>query len=147
MKTLIIIISLCLSAQLLAKDLLSEGQQRDIITTIDNLCGDTWCEGDYDFNFQSIKCNSNTQTCTVEFQLLSIIWDDDYQRPVFTSTFNAQCKITPIKSLSDIIFMHGYNKYNEVELNQDFYQQLSDCIMEKEQEADQYFNQKMEMFY
>lgn len=146
MKVLIILLTL-VSSQLFAADYLNPSQQDDVITAIDNICGDTWCEGDYDFNFESIECSTATHSCIVKFEVLSIVWDEDYSQPEFTAKFNTKCVLPSIHSISDIIYLPSYDKYNDTILNQDFYEALTDCITEREQEADVYFGNKMDMLY
>lgn len=148
MKSLILLIALLLSYQLIADDrLLPPDLQNRVIEEIENQCSDNWCEGDYDYYFQSIDCSKEQTDCTLHFQLQYIIWDDNYENPVFQSTYNATCLISPIYALEDILFMpemyKDMSKMSQIILNEDFSTQLSDCIREKEQEAGELINQKI----
>jgi len=147
MKAVILLITLLISYQLIADDrLLTPELQDKVMSEIENQCSDNWCEGDYDYNFQSIDCSTTHSQCDVHFQLQYIIWDDNYENPIFQSTYNATCTISPVESLEDIIFMPEMYKMSEVILNEQFSTQLSDCIREKEDEAGELINQKMNGF-
>ena len=36
---------------------------------IDDICGDTWCEGDYDFRFRYLYCSRDAESCTLALQM------------------------------------------------------------------------------
>jgi hypothetical protein len=44
-------------------------QRKDALRNLDNLCGDVWCEGPYDYSFQNIKCSYGK--CTLYYTELS----------------------------------------------------------------------------
>ena len=50
---------------------LSRAEERIVLKLVDDICGDTWCEGDYDFRFRRLFCDSNTATCLLMFQMAS----------------------------------------------------------------------------
>ena len=50
---------------------LSRAEERIVLKLVDDVCGDTWCEGDYDFRFRRLFCNSNAATCLLMFQMAS----------------------------------------------------------------------------
>ena len=47
--------------------------EREILTVTDQMCGDTWCEGDYDFEFHSVMCSSDypPAICGFKFDMIS----------------------------------------------------------------------------
>jgi hypothetical protein len=65
------------SARTFAEDLqtdalgnaLSRAEVRIVLKLVDDACGDTWCEGDYDFRFRHLFCDSGAQTCLLSFQM------------------------------------------------------------------------------
>ncbi len=125
--------------------MLTVKQQSAILTTIDELCEDNWCQGDYDFNFLQFHCDKDNHSCRLDLQLKYIIWDNDYQTPVFESTYRAHCDFTPIYSINDIIFNNNFYSHPSptLELTDTFYQQLDDCIERSEQEASELITQKL----
>jgi hypothetical protein len=39
-----------------------------VLRVVDAVCGDTWCEGDNDFRFRHLFCESSAGTCSLMFQ-------------------------------------------------------------------------------
>ena len=52
-----------------AKNALSTAQSRTVLKLIDDICGDTWCSGDYDFGFRRLTCATAARTCTLTLQV------------------------------------------------------------------------------
>jgi hypothetical protein len=48
---------------------LTAAQQAQALHDIDNLCGDTWCDGDYNFRFDTLTCNFTTGNCTIAIEV------------------------------------------------------------------------------
>jgi hypothetical protein len=48
---------------------LSRAEARIVLKLVDDICGDTWCEGDYDFRFRHVFCDTNAGTCSLMFQV------------------------------------------------------------------------------
>jgi len=44
---------------------LTAAQAREVLTALDNICGDTWCEGDFSWHFKRMTCNFGLKRCTV----------------------------------------------------------------------------------
>lgn len=94
------------------EDLVTKEEQKQILQEIDNLCADTWCEGDFNYKFDEIFCtqwNPSEYRCTINFQLIStsFIEVDPAQNENFEGEFYetmpAQCTITGLKERSEII--------------------------------------------
>jgi hypothetical protein len=47
---------------------LTRSEVRTVLKLIDDVCGDTWCEGDDDFRFRNLFCESRSGTCSLMFQ-------------------------------------------------------------------------------
>ncbi len=82
-----------------------------VLTTIDNLCADTWCEGDYNYSFSKLEC-SNNNTCKLSFRII----DGDKEKMSNIKT----CKLTGIKSTKDMM-AKGY-------LTESFNEQVDQCL-------------------
>ena len=104
-------------------DFLSSSQQASIVRAIDNICGDTWCEGDYDFKFNAFNCNSKSAVCELSFQLV----DRSAEQALYSK--KQVCSFGGMKSYQQIMD-------NDRSLNQDFYNQLNNCIGQKEESHD-----------
>lgn len=44
---------------------LTAKQAKAVLSELNDLCGDSWCEGDYLWDFKKIKCKFGDQTCTL----------------------------------------------------------------------------------
>jgi len=48
---------------------LTHEQEARVLKLVDDICGDTWCEGDDDFAFRKLACDSRCGTCVLGFQI------------------------------------------------------------------------------
>lgn len=55
----------------------TSAQERVVLKLVDDLCGDTWCEGDHAFRFRSFSCHPR-RGCVLRVQLAS--WSDESLR-------------------------------------------------------------------
>jgi len=89
---------------------------------IDNICGDTWCEGEFDFEFNHFEIDSNKSEALVEFTLISEWHNGEL-------LFKTECRLKNINSIDQVITYYRGNP----ELNNSFYEDLSLCITDKEE--------------
>lgn len=121
MKSIFVFLILFTSSTLLAgsrvsTELFTEKQTSEIIQAIDNICADTWCEGDYNFEFIDFSCNKSVHTCDLTFHFIET--DDDN---VQTYSALQTCHFTNITKFKQI-------KQSKNSLNHNFYEELTDCI-------------------
>jgi len=108
---------LLLSSLANAADFLSVREERVILRSIDMICGDTWCESDYNFHFNKLSCNTNNKSCILDFDF--VLWpDEDLPAPTPNP---AKCEIEKVASYSDFVDSREH-------LNDGVYDQISDCI-------------------
>ena len=50
-------------------------QEAVVLDLIDDICGDTWCEGDFAWDFRSFVCSPERQSCTLRVRVAS--WAND----------------------------------------------------------------------
>ncbi len=50
---------------------LTSAQERTVLRLVDDVCGDTWCEGDHAFRFQRFSCDPRRERCTLRVQIAS----------------------------------------------------------------------------
>ena len=48
-----------------SKNDLTAKQAKDVLTMLDDTCGDSWCEGDFDWQFQKLTCDFGKKSCTL----------------------------------------------------------------------------------
>lgn len=57
----------------LCKNALSAEQERTTLKLIDDVCGDTWCSGDYNYQFQKLSCHAGKKgqagACTLRLRI------------------------------------------------------------------------------
>ena len=88
----------------------------------DNICGDTWCEGDFNFEFLEFELDTKKAAAKVSFKLISD-WGEG------TKFFETDCTMKNINSMDDVIGSYR----GRPELNNHFYEELSLCISDKEE--------------
>ena len=117
------------SAASLARNALTKQQAGTVLELIDDICGDTWCEGDHDFHFDRIQCqracsSSQAGSCQLTFRIFPHDTDletgPSYLRTCQTPGF------TGFGSLVDTA-TDGYQS-----LAWEYYDALSACISDLE---------------
>lgn len=80
-----------------------------IARDIDNICGDTYCEGDYNWNHENLKCDLNKGQCTLDMQLI----DHNYlpNNATLTSYYSKTCIINGLFTVTDVV--SARNTYSE----------------------------------
>jgi len=117
-----------------AAEFLTKAQKTLILREIDSICGDTWCEGDFNFKFNSIRCDAHSQRCNIHFELI----ESNGSRPQLikvsetaqfvskvSNSHPASCTIKNLRKVEDIITSI---RPGDGELNDAFYSALTDCI-------------------
>lgn len=106
----------------LCRNALSTSEQKLALKLIDDICGDTWCEGDNNFAFDSLSCRAaapgaNGGTCTLKLRIIPRTEDPvSYSRTCTTNGFSGFASLVETAS-------NGYQS-----LNWDYYLALTDCI-------------------
>jgi hypothetical protein len=58
----------------ICKNALSQPQEQLALKLIDDICGDTWCSGDYNYAFRHLSCSaprgSRPGTCTLNLRII-----------------------------------------------------------------------------
>lgn len=96
--------------------LFTKEQRKVVLHTIDSLCGDTWCEGEYNYAFLDFNCKKSDSTCELKFQ---VIKTDEQEVQLFSNV--QTCHFSEIKSFTRLM----EDKYS---LNERFAEELTNCI-------------------
>jgi len=114
-------------AALCGKNALTKPQQETVLKLIDDICGDTWCEGDNNFAFERLHCQSggpralNGGTCTLTLRIIPRVdTPPAYVRSCITPGYLGFSSLVDTAS-------NGYQS-----LNWDYYLALTDCISQLE---------------
>lgn len=112
------------SEELCGKNALSPTEEATALRLIDDICGDTWCEGDNDFAFQKLDCVAPTAkragSCQLQLRIIPREGAAGYPR-----SFKRSCT-TP--SFSDFSSLVETSSTGYQSLNWDYYLALTDCI-------------------
>ena len=107
-------------------------QANNVLNEIDNICGDTWCEGDFDYSFDDFKCDLEKGTCELDFQYIWYEFDENYDEPTETIYVEHSCTIEGVFGYDEMIetSRNGWDS-----LVWEFYEKVSDCISDGESVA------------
>ncbi len=123
-----------------------------ILETFDNECGDTWCEGDFDYRFREIKCSESDQACSLDITLIEKITNGPENTkivltgPTYSGTFTskesgkyhefeASCKIPRFSNLEEVARLIPKNDGYSVSVKDEFMSAAGDCFIRLERQA------------
>lgn len=106
---------------------LSQEQEDFVLGKIDDICGDTWCEGDFDSEFKQLDCDFASSACTLKFDYIWYLYADDSSEVTGELRKRQSCELTGVASyeymLEDIL-NSGY-----ITLSEPFYWLIGDtCV-------------------
>ncbi|NUM88733.1 MAG: hypothetical protein HUU37_05985 [Bdellovibrionales bacterium] len=112
---------------------LDKAEQKTVLRAIDNMCSDTWCEGEYGFDFKSFDCTAAVDgtSCVLDF----VIIDTEYVKMPKNSRSEARvrrqypvsCEVGPFTKKSDLYAVRGERgEYTDVP--QPLLDALNECI-------------------
>ncbi len=102
-----------------AKNALSTAQSRTVLKLIDDICGDTWCSGDYDFGFRRLTCATAARTCTLTLQVFPREGVPSSEKSYWRS-----CKTHDFRGFASLVDT-GPNGYQS--LTSRYYDALTEC--------------------
>jgi len=110
-----------MAAQDVRADDLSRREEKRALFAIDQICADTWCEGDYNFRFRDLICNFTLGSCVLKYQTSP--WPSrEGQKVSWSNPFT--CVIRNISNFDQLITVRG----RQDDLNSDPYEQITECI-------------------
>ena len=77
-----------------AEAFLTPSQSENVLQVIDQACGDSWCEGAYDIQFDSLRCSRHQRVCQVKMTFV-----DSEDRTASTQV----CLIEQVHHAEDLI--------------------------------------------
>ncbi len=93
---------------------------------IDNICGDTWCEGDFRFQFTSVELDAKADLFTVNFVMTpyldeETVLDEEGVTALVSPSASVKCVVKGYSDASVIVDKTG-------SLNWTVYEKLSKCV-------------------
>lgn len=101
------------------KNALSTRESQTVLKLIDDICGDTWCSGDYDFAFRRISCDKRSATCLLTLQIFPRDGVVSSQASYFRT-----CKTHGFTGFESLVTTSA-NGYRA--LNERYYDALTEC--------------------
>ncbi len=109
---------------------LTNKQANTVLKLVDDICGDSWCEGDHDFHFDSIECKRACGhapgTCRLMFRVFP--YDSDLKTG---PTYTRHCQTSGFSSFASLVDTAPNGTQS---LNWEYYDALSSCIDQIEEE-------------
>jgi hypothetical protein len=107
----------------LEKNALTDGQEAVVLKAIDDICGDTWCEGDHNFSFDRLECvkgcAGQAGSCRLTFRVFS------YDTDVDTGpTYTRSCRTSGFAGFDSLV--ESFGDYHS--LQPQYYDALTECI-------------------
>lgn len=103
-----------------------QAETATILKAIDNICGDTWCEGDYSFRFKNVYLNAESNSTKVQFTMsINYPIELDANSTINRQNFAVSCIVPGFSKPNSILEPNG-------SLNWEFYSNLTDCIQKLE---------------
>ena len=111
----------------LARSALGPRQQATVLELIDGICGDTWCEGDHNFRFDSLHCRAGCRghagQCVLTFRIFG--HDTDVETG---PTYTRSCRTGGFTGFDSLVETHDHYQ----SLTSSYYGALTECISEVE---------------
>ena len=111
------------ATQELRRNALSPRQEATALKAIDDICGDTWCEGDHNFRFDRLECQKGcgrtAGSCQLTFRVFS--YDTDLETG---PTYVRSCGTGGFTGFDSLVSTQG--SYQSLEPA--YYDALSECI-------------------
>ncbi|WP_394822301.1 hypothetical protein [Pendulispora albinea] len=103
--------------ELAAGDLTKE-QSAIVLKLLDDICGDTWCEGEYNWHFPKIDCRFAKGKCTLGFRVTD-------RNPTPPKNYRRSCTVRDARAFTDLVQTapNGYRSLDET-----FYDNVSRCV-------------------
>ncbi len=103
-----------------------QAETSTILKAIDNICGDTWCEGDYSYRFHKVTLDTARNSTRVVFTMsIQDPSEIDSSAVILKQKFDVSCNVAGYSSFATIMQTND-------QLNWDFYTNLTDCIQKLE---------------
>ena len=92
-----------------------------VLKLIDNNCGDSWCEGEFDFVFNKVEYLKEEKVLRVKYQMVA----SSYRS---IKTYDSECKVF-VEKIPEDIYTHINSSFS---LTDEFLQKLNECIRDNE---------------
>ena len=99
-----------------SNEIFSIAERSEVILAIDDICGDSWCEGDYNFKFTKLACDKINKSCELSFHFIKT---NEQSAEIYSPV--QICRFENIRNFNQL-------KDSKYSLNEKFYDELTECI-------------------
>lgn len=121
---LVLVVSSMASASYAGLELTAQ-QQQSILDNLNNICGDAWCEGEYELNFVSIRFREERG---VPQYVLSIVAHDSYMDRNQAPRINFECVVKDVQVIQEMVNPNAIHPMSYLEHK--LYQNVDDCVLD-----------------
>jgi hypothetical protein len=133
MKNLILLTVLIASVKCFgAGPILTNSESKILLGHIDSVCGDTWCEGDFDFHFKALSCFDDG-SCDLTLDFIYYDWSETElfaDTPEKIIKVQVNCTLTGFAGRDDIIYEDEESK--TITYSDMLYDRITTCIDDNE---------------
>jgi hypothetical protein len=116
-------------ADVRSDDFLTSAEQRSLLEAIDRICGDTWCEGDFNFAFHAFSCRKSLARCELKVEY---IWSEESDEREIR--YPHTCEFDDVTRKDQIVTeTNGRLGYTD-----GLYEQITECLSDGEGDARAY---------
>ena len=136
-KTFVLLGSTLLTSQIYASQFKANlTPENQVLRAIDSVCGDAWCEGPYEYEFQQVSFDPERKSTNLQFRLIQdaesarfqIKESKDFSGQIKAMSYDLVCEI-PGFADAESSLSSAYT------LNHDFYRSLDACIQSLEKKV------------
>jgi hypothetical protein len=108
-----------------AHSLFTPLQERKVLEGVQEACNNTWCEGDFGYDFKKFHCEKSS--CQLDFDIIIYTIFDANGRPdqVSAEHHPVTCTYSPVRRLRDVL------NQNKTYVSDKYFLSLAKCIDEK----------------
>lgn len=103
---------------------LSPDQENRILSSLNNICGDTWCSGEYNLNFSSIKFREEFGS---QHYVIGLLVQNSYDDKAETRQLS--CNLEDLQLIQQLV--HSDGSFSHEVLEQQLYQEVNNCLVAK----------------
>ncbi len=108
-------------------DFLNNIEKKQLLDEFDSICGDTWCEGDFNYEFNAIDCNQSDGTCLLSFVYIKQLFEENETSNALK--YSKKCLMEGFFQKEDLIQYKDLKSWPlKITYTEKIYDAVSDCI-------------------
>jgi hypothetical protein len=106
----------------------TKSKEQQVLKAIDDICGDTWCEGGFEYRFDKLAVDPVKKQAELTFEMkfleplsFSVTTEKPVYAQILSQSFDVSCRIDGVTDAAEML-TGGHS------LRWDVYASLNDCI-------------------